>query len=86
MNTIEAFPKEHEIDEGSAYRLATPCRARSTMRSACDALGRYNARRAVKGTLGERFIAAVTQVKETELDAYQRVISSWEREHFLLNV
>ncbi len=39
-----------------------------------------------KDTLGERFIAAVTQVKETELDAYQRVISSWAREHFLLNV
>jgi hypothetical protein len=25
-------------------------------------------------------------VKQSELDAYQGVISSWEREHLLLNV
>ncbi len=33
-----------------------------------------------------RVVEAVTLVKETELDAYQQVISSWEREHLLLNV
>jgi glutamine synthetase len=36
--------------------------------------------------LGERFIRAVNAVKQSELNAYQRVISSWEREHLLLNV
>ncbi len=67
--------------EGSAYRLA-----HTLPRTVYDALGRYNASRAVKDTLGERFVEAVTLVKETELDAYQQVISSWEREHLLLNV
>jgi glutamine synthetase len=67
--------------EGSAYRLA-----HTLPRTLYDALGRYNGSRAIKDTLGERFVEAVTLVKETELDAYQQVISSWEREHLLLNV
>jgi glutamine synthetase len=36
--------------------------------------------------LGEDFVQVVTSVKDAELEAYQRVISSWEREHLLLNV
>ncbi len=36
--------------------------------------------------LGERFVLAYTAVKETEYDTFLRVISSWEREHLLLNV
>jgi len=40
----------------------------------------------VKKALGEKFVEAVKIVKETELQAYQQVISSWEREHLLLNV
>ncbi len=67
--------------EGSAYRLA-----HTLPRTLYDALSRFNASRAVKEILGERFVDAVTLVKETELDAYQEVISSWEREHLLLNV
>ncbi len=67
--------------EGSAYRLA-----HTLPRTLYDALGRFNGNRAVKDTLGERFVEAVTLVKETELEAYQQVISSWEREHLLLNV
>jgi len=42
--------------------------------------------RAIKTLFGERFVDAVTLVKNTELRAYQQVISSWEREHLLLNV
>ncbi len=67
--------------EGNAYRLA-----HTLPRTLYDALGRFNGNRAVKEVLGERFVEAVTLVKETELDAYQQVISSWEREHLLLNV
>jgi len=67
--------------EGSAYRLA-----HTLPRTLYDALTRFNASRALKDVLGERFIDAVTLVKEAELDAYQQVISSWEREHLLLNV
>ena len=42
--------------------------------------------RQIKEILGETFVEAVVAVKEAELDTYQQVISSWEREHLLLNV
>jgi glutamine synthetase len=67
--------------QGSAYRLA-----HTLPRTQYDALSRFTASRAIKTLFGERFIEAVTLVKETELRAYQKVISSWEREHLLLNV
>jgi glutamine synthetase len=36
--------------------------------------------------LGDRFVAAFNEVKNLEYDAYQQIISSWERENPLLNV
>ena len=36
--------------------------------------------------LGERFVATYVAVKENEYETFLRVISSWEREHLLLNV
>ena len=67
--------------EGSAYRLA-----HTLPRTLYDALSRFKGTRALKKVFSERFIDAVTVVKESELNAYQEVISSWEREHLLLNV
>jgi glutamine synthetase len=67
--------------KGSAYRLA-----HTLPRTLYDALARFTSNRAVKTVLGETFVEAVNIVKETELNAYQQVISSWEREHLLLNV
>ena len=67
--------------EGSAYRLA-----RTLPRTLYDALERFNGTRALKPVFRDIFIDAVTMVKGEELDAYQQVISSWEREHLLLNV
>jgi glutamine synthetase len=67
--------------QGSAYRLA-----HTLPRTQYDALSRFTASRTIKSLLGERFIEAVSLVKDTELRAYQQVISSWEREHLLLNV
>jgi glutamine synthetase len=67
--------------EGSAYRLA-----HTLPRTLYDAISRFSGSRAIKELLGARFVEAVTLVRETELDAYQQVISSWEREHLLLNV
>lgn len=67
--------------EGSAYRLA-----RTLPRTLYDALERFNGTRALKPVFGSLFVEAVTIVKGAELDAYQLVISSWEREHLLLNV
>lgn len=67
--------------KGSAYRLAF-----TLPRHQSDALQKFNACKALKEVLGERFVEAVTLVKEAEYEAYQRVISSWERENLLLNV
>ncbi|MEM5328572.1 glutamine synthetase family protein [Paraburkholderia sp. JHI2823] len=36
--------------------------------------------------LGEKFVRAYLALKETEYEAYFRVISSWERKHLLLHV
>ena len=67
--------------EGSAYRLA-----HTLPRTLYDALHRFTGSRAIRPVLGENFINAVALVRSTELEAYQQVISSWEREHLLLNV
>lgn len=40
----------------------------------------------LKRLLGERFIRAFSAVKRLEYETYLHVISSWEREHLLLNV
>ena len=37
-------------------------------------------------SLGKEFVTLYTEIKQTEHDAYQNVISAWEREHLLLNV
>jgi glutamine synthetase len=36
--------------------------------------------------LGERFVKAYVAVKREEFEAFNKVISSWEREYLLLNV
>lgn len=40
----------------------------------------------IADVMGEKFIAAYCAVKEEESEAFNKVISSWEREHLLLNV
>jgi len=67
--------------EGSAYRYAF-----SLPRHLTDALSRLNHSRPLKDVLGDRFVTALIEVKNLEYDAYQQVISSWERENLLLNV
>jgi len=67
--------------KGSAHRLAF-----TLPRHQFDALNKLNASRPLRELLGERFVEALTSVKQAEYDAYQRVISSWERENLLLNV
>ncbi|MBX6321071.1 MAG: glutamine synthetase, partial [Rhodospirillaceae bacterium] len=67
--------------EGSGYT-----RAHTLPRTLNDALTRFNACKPLRPVLGEKFMRAVNLVKRTELEAYTRVISSWEREHLLLNV
>jgi len=40
----------------------------------------------VRNYLGEDFFEVFHAIKDSELYAYQSVISSWEREHLLLRV
>ena len=51
-----------------------------------DALKRLKVSNELSETLGRDFITLFTEIKQTEHDAYQDVISAWEREHLLLNV
>ncbi len=67
--------------EGSAYRLA-----QTLPQQMPDAMRKLHQCPPLKELLGEEFVALLLAVKRAEHDAYQRVISSWEREHLLLNV
>ena len=51
-----------------------------------DALKRLKVSNELSEILGKEFITLYTEIKQTEHDAYQNVISAWEREHLLLNV
>ena len=73
--------KPSKMVEGSAYRLA-----HTLPRTLNQALDRFSGSRPLKNVLGEDFVDAVDAVKSAELMHYNRVISSWEREHLLLNV
>ena len=66
---------------GSAHRLAF-----TLPRHQFDALNKFRQSKMLKELLGERFVHTVEAVRGTEYDAYQQVISSWERENLLLNV
>lgn len=67
--------------KGSAYRLA-----QTLPQQMPEALRKLRYSGALKECLGADFVEVLLAVKATEHDAYQRVISSWEREHLLLNV
>ncbi len=58
----------------------------SLPRHQSDALERFNHCEPLRDILGPKFVRALTSVKQAEYEAYQRVISSWERENLLLNV
>ena len=67
--------------EGSAYRLA-----QTLPRYLAEALEQLRRAKPLRQLFREDFVEALMMVKEVEHEAYQRVISSWEREHLLLNV
>jgi len=66
---------------GNAYE-----HARTLPRTLDEALERFRACEPVRGLLGESFYTAFAAIKEAELEAFQGVISSWERDHLLLKV
>lgn len=55
-------------------------------RSLDEALSRLKDCEPLVTLLGEPFVAAYTLVKQAEYEVFLQVISSWEREHLLLNV
>ena len=55
-------------------------------RSLDDALKRLKDCQPLVDLLGQPFVAAYTIVKQAEYEVFLQVISSWEREHLLLNV
>lgn len=67
--------------KGSAYRLA-----QTLPQQMPEGLRKLSASAPLKECLGEAFVEALLAVKQAEHEAYQNVISSWEREHLLLNV
>ena len=67
--------------EGNGYNLPF-----TLPRHLPDALVHFAQAEPLKEILGRRFVASLVAVKQAEWDAYQRVISSWERENLLLNV
>jgi glutamine synthetase len=66
---------------GNAYH-----HARTLPRTLEDGLERFRSCEPVRALLGETFCNAFTCIKEAELEAFQGVISSWERDHLLLKV
>ncbi|MGI9481211.1 MAG: glutamine synthetase family protein [Hyphomicrobiales bacterium] len=67
--------------EGWAYRYA-----HTLPLTLEEALNKLTYTKPFKQVLGQRFIDVYQEVKETELQQYRKVISSWEREYLLLNV
>ncbi len=70
-----------EQARGNAYS-----HARTLPKTLEEALERFTACQPVRDLLGEPFCRAFTCIKEAELEAFQGVISSWERDHLLLKV
>ena len=71
--------------EGNAYE--TPGGRRMQLpRHLLDAISRLRDSDELREVLGDTFVSLYCDVKSSEHDAYQQVISPWERQHLLLNV
>jgi len=70
-----------EEEKGNAYVLP-----KNVPTHLSDALIRFEQNESVRGILGDRFVDLFCIVKREEQETYNQVISSWEREHLLLNV
>ncbi|MET3579311.1 glutamine synthetase [Mesorhizobium robiniae] len=66
---------------GNAYR------SKSTLpKTMEEALDRFAACSPVRELLGEDFVQTYLRIKSVELDLFQSVVTSWERDHLLLKV
>jgi glutamine synthetase len=55
-------------------------------RELSHALDMMDASQPMRDVLGDKLVDVLVAVKRLEYETYLRVISSWEREHLLLNV
>jgi glutamine synthetase len=77
QNLSPTKPMEGNAYESMKYQLP---------RHLLDAIQRFRNSQDMRGILGESFVDLYSDVKASEHDAYQQVISPWERQHLLLNV
>lgn len=77
--TEELEPSTKAIGNAYTYERTLP-------RSLEEALERFNGCDPVRMLLGDYFFRSFTAIKAAELEAFQGVISSWERDHLLLKV
>lgn len=68
--------------QGSAYEK----RGGLLPRHLLDALDKLKASRELREIFGDELVSVYLEIKFAEHEAYQQVISAWEREHLLLNV
>jgi glutamine synthetase len=80
LGVAEAIEPAAQVP-GNAYH-----HARTLPRTLEEALERFAACQPVLDLLGEPFSRAFIRIKAAELEAFQGVISSWERDHLLLKV
>ena len=80
LGLVEATPAKEPCSE-SVYSLP-----RNLPQHLDDALRNLEECEPVREALGDRFVRAAIAVKDEEYRVYRTVISSWEREHLLLNV
>jgi len=78
---IEEACEPAPLVTGNAYR-----HPRSLPRTLEDAMDRLAACQPAKAIIGERFLRSFSAIKLAELDHFQHVVSSWERDHLLLKV
>jgi len=77
QNLTPTKPMEGNAYESMKYQLP---------RHLLDAIQRFRNSSDMRDLLGAAFVDLYSDVKASEHDAYQQVISPWERQHLLLNV
>ena len=71
--------------ERSAEAFGNAYLAQTTLpRTMTHALERLAACTPVRSLLGEEFFQTFQRVKQQELDAFEGIVTAWEREHLLL--
>lgn len=83
LGMVENISPTKEM-EGNAYESST--KRMQLPRHLLDAIARMRPSTELASVLGEAFVELYCDVKSSEHDAYQQVISPWERQHLLLNV